>query len=876
MKTITRNAQWLSDVYNVPAGDPPWTSRSTILETKLRKIDLDSTSSTTSLVTYDNVDIQAGDTLLIRSSSDPTYSQEITVEGVTESGGDNTASIDLQRSFKAEGSVLYSPFALYFNSSPVRVANGFGQNWKFSDDGTRAWVTGPLNQAAIQQIELAEPFNLNSVYSTSGTFALTESNGVGWTFANNGRYLYVSAYIRNYACNQFFRYTLDVPYDISTAKTPTDHYSTALDGGADNLLQTAFAFNEDGTRFITYRATTGIVRWGVCTTPWDLNTFALTGSSSQGQIPFPCFTDDGKYMIKYFDDIASIGSFYIRIYDMSDNPAIFNSAYEEILFSTIPEITTEYLFPTTANNNLSPICFDRNLKHFSLLTVNNSTNRLLALQSKYGKKKVIDISTQGLASVPENGYLYIAQKPSLKYSVSPGSYASVMNERLAMWGSTTTTAKIVSDSENLFNVGDTVLLNNTTPVTINSVSKSTATRGDLTSLAGKIYNQGVAFVGSTAATGNLGRSPTFYITPDGSKLFIAASTLVRLSGMYIYDLSIPWDISTAEPATVPYVSTADLYRLSTGLNNVVLYNDGAFGPNQGLYDITSFDFSPDGLTLNIHFFLSTRNSYIRSYVLEKPWDILSMTSMYARDTFQGTNNTSYTYINSSFFNPDGTEYYIVETLTSNNYTYYFQSSPVAPYLGASNIYTSISFTATGDRRGMWRFTPDGKKVVNLGFQGYFGNANAFVSNIHPATVAGSFGTAIGAATEGGIPNDSSFDMAGQFFTDHRFSNNGLHYYLMTNTGNLHQYDVKTVDTLTEYDISFDAQGSAPTSVWLPDNSASAVLSISSFATTATTNYADVTYSVEDETIPSTNSLRIKLDGVTSTETEIDTIRVDLL
>ena len=881
MKTSKRNSQWLSDTYELPSGDSPWTSQTPIIEGKLRKVRLDSTSTTSNLVTYEKLDIQAGDKLLIKSSSDANYSQEITVEGVTVSAGAGTMTYDASRSNESGANGI----SAFFGGAVVPSTFG-GQHWKFSDDGYRAWIIGPAaDYLYIRQLELAVPFDLGSIQSVSATLPVTYITGMGFQFANRGRFLYVPVDIGSYASWGFTRWVLSTPYDISTAMSPTQYATSAFAGSAD-YLNSAFAFNEDGTRFITFRKASNQVTWGVCSTPWDLQTFSATTSGLTVGELHANFSDDGKYAVFLFDDIASASGAYFKILDMTAAPATYTGSWATVPFTSISEYGAAASYGlSTSNNTYSVTCMSNDLRYISKIPYTNSTSYTAAFTTTLGEKTSIDISTQGLTSVPEDGYLYISAAPKYKFAVNNSSqYRSILNERLATWSSTTTSATIYSDKETLVSVGDTVLLNNEDSVTVTSVTTTSKPRVSFTAgaNAGR-YVQSKIFGHTGSNVVGRGVNPRFNFSNDGSKLFILVgspdTTATRLAGMYQYDLGTPWDISTAEPSAIPFIDHKDISREYSDDNIPMVYNSAAVAP-VGLRSILDFEFSTDGTSVMFLFLDNGTMDYKFVHMqLDRAYDILGPRTVTVNIKYFGL-STSYSWPWGFMFNNDGSEFWVREYHTSGSPAYFYSTSsptnwnPDISSLSVNSYRTGVYWHQTGAR-----FTPDGSEVVLFGRPDSTNPSftdNTYGMKVIDLPTTNSFTGVVDTDATLVTTFPAGDSQSGVGTSDHRFSPDGLHWYTMNISGIMHQWDIMLKDGY-QHVIEFTTQSTAPDSVWLPDNSESVTLIESSFSAGSIDDIAaDVTYTTEDPIdMTGATSIKFKIDPPGGVPAEISSIRVDL-
>jgi DNA-binding beta-propeller fold protein YncE len=157
-----------------------------------------------------------------------------------------------------------------------------------------------------------------------------------------------------------------------------------------------------------------------------------------------------------------------------------------------------------------------------------------------------------------------------------------------------------------------------------------------------------------------------FFKPDGTKMYVSGTNSDNVNE---YDLSTPWDISTA----------SYLHNLNVGPQDT--------SPQ-------SISFKPDGAVM---YMLGATGNDVNEYSLSTPWDVSSASyvqvfSVSAQDTGpQGI-----------FFKPDGTAFYIVGTVNDTVYQYVLGGFSVA----AQDTVPEDVF-----------FKPDGTKMYILGSTG---------------------------------------------------------------------------------------------------------------------------------------------------------------
>ena len=97
---------------------------------------------------------------------------------------------------------------------------------------------------------------------------------------------------------------------------------------------------------------------------------------------------------------------------------------------------------------------------------------------------------------------------------------------------------------------------------------------------------------------------------------------------------------------------------------------------------------------------------------------------------------------------------------------------------------------------------------------------------------------------------------------------------MNTDGVIYQWDIKEGDH-TQYDITFDTQASAPTSVYFPDESVAPTMTTSDPSPISNSLYASVTHTGSELGISGARSINMKLDGGSAIGAIVDTVRVDM-
>ena len=877
MKATQRDSFWSSATYIQDAGDDDWASCTSSIEAQYKKVTLEPTSTATSLITSDDVDIQSGDPLLVKVGE--VYS-EIQAEGASpNAAGANLSIVPSLSQPKATPSTVITDLIGQVPQSTTWQGN----QSVFSDDGMRvwmlngsSWLTGTDN--TWSQVELSEPFNLNSATSISGSFVAKRGTSYSsWCWANKGRYIFATTPING----QIARWTCSTPYDMSTASNEyqmrnASYVSTSYTGWLN------ICWSDDGLRWMVKYYNSTFV-YGTCTTPFDWNG-GLTNLGTLSETTIGGV--NSEYLNFYEGGVCGVG------YEIDASPA---TSFVDLIRLTVPcdpttaVVTrrtfnnldyTNYMDVTTNNNGEMRYVADRNLRYVVLFAEYNTLRykAWMTLKTDIGDSKIIDISTQGLSGVPTE--VYVTKAPTLKIATSHGTTPRLFNERLALWGSTTSTATIISSDETLLSVGDTVLLNNTDSVTITGV---TSTSGAAAYTTGKyVQSKATGMYQFSINTGvpTYGWGPSFQFSSNGMRLFVAKGAVAQnvseyTVGLYVFDLTVPWDISTLSDNPSQFMPSADLF--SDGA--ITKYNDYFTNNRADTFQLSGLHISPDGLTFNI-MAKYARNVVVSTITVTEPWNIYSpRTSIRSYETSEVS--TTYSHPNDMVFGVNGDKVWIVDNWRAYNYGMYFkQYNCSTPHNFASGFANSGGWYANTSAlyTPKFRFNPSGDRLYAAGhMQGHQGPDSIDDStdsgyryldiSSSPNTIP-STGTWTTTAT---LDNRSEF--AGNV-GDFKFSPDGLRLYLMNTDGVIYQWDIKEGDH-TQYDITFATQGSAPTSVYFPDESVAPTMTTSDPSPIGNSPYANVTHTGSELSISGARSINMKLDGGSAIGAVVDTVRVDM-
>ena len=193
---------------------------------------------------------------------------------------------------------LPTPFN-FTSAAPTHSLDVSGQETKpqgmaFSNDGTKMFVIGDIGND-INEYTLSAPFDLSTANFTDFTLPVPdlETRSEGMAFSNNGTKMFVVGRGED----AIYEYTLDTPFDLSTAIFA----NVTLSVVDEDQAPTGMAFSNDGAKmFVVGRGDGGNIHEYTLDTPFDLSTaifanftFALSVEQAPGGM---AFSNDGAKM----------------------------------------------------------------------------------------------------------------------------------------------------------------------------------------------------------------------------------------------------------------------------------------------------------------------------------------------------------------------------------------------------------------------------------------------------------------------------------------------------------------------------------------------------------------------------------------------------
>jgi DNA-binding beta-propeller fold protein YncE len=528
----------------------------------------------------------------------------------------------------------------------VRTAgDSVPQDVAFSTDGTNMYIVADTG-ASIIQYPLSTAWDVSTA-GTSSTFYVSAQDGTptGIAFKPDGSRMYVLGDDGN----DVNEYSLSTPWSVSSAT-----YVRAF--VVDDTAPQAIAFNDTGTRMFILGDFNNRVYEYDLSIGWDLST------ASYAVLALPSANDlfikpDGTKLY-----VASASTDLVYEYDVS-TPWDLYTATLRTSTSVLSSVGTSVSGITFSSDGLAMYLTDSSVRvsRFDLLTAWDLDTAVFSHFMYPG------VNTESIAFDPTDTRFYIATGASggvaqfvgtvPKAIRSPGNDGKQLS--VAVEDATPTGIEFKPD-------GTAMYMSGATGDEVNQYSLSVP--WDITTAT---YVQVLAVGTEDTLPADL----TF--KPDGTRMFIVGSTNDRV---YQYNLSTPWDISTA--TYIQFFAIGGQESTPTGLafkpDGTRMYVIGSAGDDINEYSLsTAWDistasfvrvsaslaaqesvpqalvFRPDGSRV---YTIGTNSDAINEYDLTTPWDVSSI--VFRQSLIIGYLNAATP--NGLAFKYDGTKLYIAD------------------------------------------------------------------------------------------------------------------------------------------------------------------------------------------------------------------------
>lgn len=783
-------AIWASQTYSQGSGENNWSQYQLSLTGSSYKFLLNSAGTTSTAFSYyanyNGVDIANGDTILL-STNGSSFTSGTAGVVTTTPGTYTTPSISTSQTTSVSMSV--GPITYITPDGLTLYTNTFA-------GGTTGY---------IYQYTLGTAFSFATVTYTGKSWTMpitTGSYGFGFTFKPDGTVLYITKNTTIYS------YTLGTAWDISTAaNNPSGTVTLArpLTTGnwTGNNTWGGIRFSPDGTKLILQSANVADSsnsngdNFAIFTlsVPWVLGSAASTTTNyTNGTYRYGGYCYNQGFMF------SPDGYMLIWVSSYYGSPTCNTSAfrYGIAVMSSPYNLTTITSSGWTSSWNptgqQSPITAAWFVNNTGTLLSHNSTNlgyRATSQAVDYFAKNSVNITGFGLGAAPTYGY---APAPTVKVDAqTTAARVNLFDYQVYMASSTTSQAVVYKPAAGYIATGDTLSLNGSTTVTTSAVTEG-STGGvaavPIYTAANRTYaNKSYEFPASTSGTACV------RFSADGSQVFaLLVAGMPYGIGIYQFNLSTPWDISTAT------------------FGNMVLpmtLSNGSYG---------SFDFSADGLRLITWGMYLTGSSavattsfgYVYDHTLAQAFNIGTATYVgaFATNVDVGSNYTT-----SVRFIPNGQQLLFVR---NNGTTFYIQYSALGTAYRVQTSGSLSTWFSAANALNDALLTPDGLNIITIGGIST-SNTLGTAYNMATATTTNNPSTATSKwAWPSGTLASTAYANIGNLSPD------GTKLYLnsaYTNTSVTWQFNVMVIPQ-TSYTCTFPTQGSAPTSVVVPDRSTS--------------------------------------------------------
>lgn len=777
-------ATWASQTYSQTGGVNNWNQYQLSLTGTSSKFNVYAAgSSSTTLSLYDarnrygNI-LAAGDTVLLSTNGSTFTSGTLGTQTTT--------------------AAPYTVSAISFTSRSLTP--GQYPAYYVKPDGTKMWWAAGSPTGSVYEYDIATPYDLSTATKNARTFINPlNQNGIAFCFSPDGTTLYCSN------SSTVTSYALTTAWDVTTI-SPYANGSCAFTlpnaAGQTGAGVAALRFSPDGTKMLiqngstTYSATYG--GWALYTlnVPWNLN--SLASSTTTNYTTYSADKGGSTYTTTGPSEFSPDGMSLFVFMGQYGSPTCSSTAFsmETFTFSSPWNLTTwsrprTYLSVTGSfGQNMTFMAATYNATGTQISVYSNQGN-YANTACDYWTKYNYNVSSYSLGATPTAAY---TAAPTVNVDAeSTAARVNLFNYELYMASSSTTQAVVYKPAGGVLATGDSLLLNGSTSVTTSAVSQGTV--GAVAAVP--IYTAANrTYTGKSFGVQTSGSIGSLRISTDGTLLIVMlGSTGTYGSGLYAYSLSTPFDVSTATFSNF----------LSTSNNGLTL---------------GCFDISPDGtrLIMGSNYVSGAGNplggGYVYEYILSQPWNIATA---YYNGASWNLNNSAYN-PRGIKFNGNGTQV-ILSYASSTNVFLNYQNCGTPYRIGTCPSGTGSVWVsgASGNPTGVLQ-TPDGLNIIT-----FAGGASSNVTTSNTLGTAYNMATAtqtnnVTSATNlwswpTGTVTSTAASLCGDFSAD------GTKFYVCSSTSPSIVWQMNVIATpQTSYTCTYPTQGSAPTSVVLPDRS----------------------------------------------------------
>jgi len=485
------------------------------------------------------------------------------------------------------------------------------------------------------------------------------------------------AYIMGGTNNTIYQYTLTTPWDISTATYASKSLVFSSTFG-ESAVQ-AFFITSDGINLYLLGSTVDRVCHLKLTTPWDISTgirpnlYDAVTQVASGTATGVKFGDSGTKMYILSSSTQEV----VYQYTLSTAYDILTASYasKSLTITTQDAVMVDIAFSSDGTKLYAPGDTNNTVYQYTLSTpwdisTGSYASKSLAVGTQDTAPRAFvfnDDGTKGYVVGDTNNTIY-QYTFSVAWDISTGSYAS-KSFSVATQATGPQSICFKSDGTTFYIIEDAI-------GTSNAIYQYTlGTAWDIST---------ATYASKTVTTAYQSYSYEFTpvgldISSDGTKIYFTGifNNVSNQSRVFVYELTTPWDISTANTYLSPTVTAQ-----STNLN--------------GIY------FKPDGTKVYI---LGVSTLY--QYSLTPAWNITSLTYDSVSLSLSGQDST----ISGFAFNRNGTKL-IVNGVTNDKIYQYNLTTPWS--ISTASFVRSIDISQQEVTSNAVVFSNDGNKIYMLG------------------------------------------------------------------------------------------------------------------------------------------------------------------
>jgi sugar lactone lactonase YvrE len=532
-------------------------------------------SSTSSTETYRVADLVQAQVSTLGLGPTPQrirFKPDGTVMYINETTNDRVNQYNLSSAWdvttlSADGFLDYSP--------PVNIA----QDFILSHTGRNLFVFSSSPADTIYRYDIDPAYDISGVTTSDQNASFAPGAGGGFNsmaFNGDGTRLF----LKSNGSNVVSYYDLGTAYDLSTAGSESTITITGGDTGADEM-----EFTNNGFTFTLFEFSNDVVQVFTLSAAYDLSTATLTDTSPtlpRAGLRYPTFGDSGNLVffmdagvddIYAYDSVATILSLDLSTGNYFD---LVTEDYREVKFVNVPATGSQ-----TFTLNVSA------QTGFGMFVGGTQTEYITDYELPSGE------ATNGAVWSNFGGVCMTRNGRHILSSADTGSGAGRIYRLDTPYDPRTATLISWIDSNSVYDNSDNAFLRE---------DGRKAYVGGTTSLKELDLDPPFSLPASATTTINPGGARCIFFKPDGTRYF--CMNVVSSSTVSTFDLSTPWDISTAVDATINLATAS-----TTAVGGLQLSDDGEF-----LYVIGS------GADNNIY-----------AYRLTTPWDVSSASFLGSAD-----------------------------------------------------------------------------------------------------------------------------------------------------------------------------------------------------------------------------------------------------